>query len=236
MIRRRLRAAFGGPEPAAPAGTLASRTVLTRLCPRGPGRTEEPFFEGNPVHNPRAVLALDAATGAAVRAHEIARQGFRVDEADMAARACDADQHGVAPKNSPGYPGLKSHRGISISRCARGAKRGCARTKGKDTGSARMALGRPAEFTRLKAHSCEDEKAPGTDRGRVCVDGGGSRSPRRAIILAGMAANGERAAEPAPSISAHGLVSTFGTNNWPARAINLADRSMSAAGRCGHFN
>jgi hypothetical protein len=64
MIRRRLRAAFSGPEPAAP-GTLASRTVLTRLCPRGPARTEEPFFEGDPVHNPRAVLGLYAARPAA---------------------------------------------------------------------------------------------------------------------------------------------------------------------------
>jgi hypothetical protein len=183
MIRRRLRAAFGGPEPAAPAGTLASRTVLTRLCPRGPARTEEPFFEGDPVHNPRAVLALDAAIGAAVRAHEIPRQGFRIDEADMAARACDADQHGVAPKNSPGRTrGLKSHRGNSISRCARGAKRGCARTKGKDTGSARMALG-PCRVTRLKAHSCEDEKAPGDAGGEVCVDGGEAEAHAAPIIL-----------------------------------------------------
>ena len=31
------RAAFGGPEPR-PLGTLASRTVLTRLCPRGPAQ------------------------------------------------------------------------------------------------------------------------------------------------------------------------------------------------------
>jgi hypothetical protein len=29
------------------------------------------FDESDPVHNPRAVLALDAATGAAVRAHEL---------------------------------------------------------------------------------------------------------------------------------------------------------------------
>jgi len=91
-------------QPAFMTSTQASTAriwVGAYFCltvPAGTGRTEEPFFEGDPVHNPRAVLALDAATGAAVRAHEIARQGFRIDEADMAARACDADQHGVAPK------------------------------------------------------------------------------------------------------------------------------------------
>ena len=66
----------------------------------------------------------------------------------------------------------------------------------------------------------------------------GKSNPRHAIILARRwhGRDGERAAEAAPSISAHGLVSTFGTNNWPARAIITADPSMSAAGRCGHFN
>jgi hypothetical protein len=34
-------------------------------------------------------------------------------------------------KIAPAEPGLKSHREIEIPRCARGAKRGCARTKGK---------------------------------------------------------------------------------------------------------
>jgi hypothetical protein len=80
----------------------------------GPGRTEEPFFEGDPVHNPRAVLALDAATGAAVRAHEIARQSFGGHDADVAARACDADQHGVAPKKAPADTGAEVHREIEI--------------------------------------------------------------------------------------------------------------------------
>jgi hypothetical protein len=34
-----------------------------------------------------------------------------------------------------------------------------------------MALG-PCRVTRLKAHSCEDEKTPGDAGGEVCVDGG----------------------------------------------------------------
>ena len=57
-----------------------------------------------------------------------------------------------------------------------------------------------------------------------------------AIILARRWYGGD--GEAAPSISAHGFVlevSTFGTNNWPAR-VYFADPSMSAAGRCGHFN
>ncbi len=53
---------------------------------------EQPLLEGDPVHDARAVLALDAATGAAVRAHKIARQGFRITEADNGRRG-DLEQH-----------------------------------------------------------------------------------------------------------------------------------------------
>jgi hypothetical protein len=70
------------------------------------------------------------------------------------------------------------------------------------------------------------KKPPEVWRGRKFGDDGvgknrGGQTPRRALILARRwhGRDGERAAEAAPSISAHALVSTFGTNNWPARAI-----------------
>jgi hypothetical protein len=71
----------------------------------------------------------------------------------------------------------------------------------------------------------------------------GKSNPRRAIILARRwhgRGDGERAAEAAPQFQLAGLISTFGTNNWPARA-NISCRSFDV--RCwqmrtfqlGHF-
>ena len=57
---------------------------------------------GDTVPDPRAVLGMDVPKGTAPRAHEITRQGFRVDKAGVAAWADDFDHHDVAPKNSPG--------------------------------------------------------------------------------------------------------------------------------------
>ena len=68
----------------APIGVFGSGLIFVSLCPRGPGRTEEPFLDGDPAHNARAVLGLDAATAAALPAPQLTRQGFRIDEADMA--------------------------------------------------------------------------------------------------------------------------------------------------------
>jgi hypothetical protein len=123
------------------------------------------------------------------------------------------------------------------------------------TPPARVALGRPAEFTRSKAHCVGHEKSPQRCQGlKFCVDGVGKNrrvEPRAATFViarrrrrpkkkprlirpgqvclrhraarganlnrarqyyhaAGLAATVKRAAEAAPSISAHGLVSTFG--------------------------
>ena len=80
MTAKRICSGRGRPR------VLGSGLIFVSLCPRGPGRTEEPFFEGDPVHDPPAVPRLDVAARAAVRAHEIARQDFRFGEADMAAR------------------------------------------------------------------------------------------------------------------------------------------------------
>jgi hypothetical protein len=77
------------------------------------------------------------------------------------------------------------------------------------------------------------EKAPGgpPSGGEVLRTAGGKENPRRAVILARRwhGRDGERPTEAAPSMSAHGLVSAFGTNNWPARAI-ISCRSLDV--RC----
>jgi hypothetical protein len=82
----------GEEAPARHDPTPGRRTALSRPRRRGLGAAE-PFEDGDLVHDPPAVLGLDPARGAAPRAHQIARQGFRSDDADMAARARDPDHH-----------------------------------------------------------------------------------------------------------------------------------------------
>jgi hypothetical protein len=60
--------AFRPSVTSVPIGVFGSGLIFVSLCPRGPGRTEEPFLEGDPAHNARAVLGLDAATAAALPA------------------------------------------------------------------------------------------------------------------------------------------------------------------------
>ena len=136
-------------------------------------------------------------------------------------------------KIAPADTGAEVPPGDRNPRCARGAKRGCARTKIKRTRSARMALG-----PHYRLHAVEDEKAPGTDRGRVCVDGRGSRSPCREVILARRwhGRDGERAAEAAPQFQLTVWSPPSEPTIGPRGPLYLADPSMSAAGRCGHFN
>jgi hypothetical protein len=178
-----MQPAFRPSVTSVPIGVFGSGLIFVSLCPRGPGRTEEPFLEGDPAHNARAVFGLDAATAAALPAPKLTRQDFRIGEADMAALlAGDFDHHGVCSASIPS--GTKKPPAIP------GAK-----------------------FTT-------------TAWGKT-----GKSNPRRAVILArrGHGRDGEGATEATPSISAHGLVSTFGTNNWPARTI-ISCRSFDA--RC----
>ena len=58
----------------------------------GLGRTEQPFEDGGPVHNPCA--GLYAAARAALPAPQLGRQTFRAHDADVGAlRALDLDHH-----------------------------------------------------------------------------------------------------------------------------------------------
>jgi hypothetical protein len=85
--------AFSNLQPRPRSG---SGLIFVSLCPRGPGRTEQPFLERDPVSN--ALAALYAAALTACRALQLARQRFRGDDADMAAGAGDFDHHAEEEK------------------------------------------------------------------------------------------------------------------------------------------
>jgi hypothetical protein len=149
------------------------------------------------------------------------------------------------------------------------------------TPPARVALGRPAEFTRSKAHCVGHEKSPQRCQGlKFCVDGVGKNrrvEPRAAtfviarrrrrpkkkprLIRPGQVCLRHRAArsEPKPreAILPRRRLGRDREKGGRSRPLNfssrsglhlrkptigrqgplyVADPSMSAAGRCGHFN
>ena len=96
---------------------------------------------------------MDVPKGAAPLDTEITRQGFRVDKATIMTL-----HQKIAPADTGAELLMRYEPSDHL-----------ARTKIKRTPPARTALAaRPAHVTRLKAHSCGDEKAPGTTGGKVC--------------------------------------------------------------------
>jgi hypothetical protein len=83
-----------------------------RLARPSPRRAGEPelFEERRVVPDPPAVPGLDAPRRCARRAREQPRQDRRIGDADVAAGAGDADQHGVAPKKAPAFTGAEVRR------------------------------------------------------------------------------------------------------------------------------
>jgi hypothetical protein len=138
-----------------PASHSSKRAVLTIALPSESTRRKEPHRQHRSSHGSRASLVTPVCPHGHVT-------------------RISMELH---PKNSPGYPGLKSHRGISDLPVRTRCEARLRSHQGQGYRVRQDGARPPCRVTRLKAHSCEDEKAPGDAGGEVCVDGRGSRSP-----------------------------------------------------------
>jgi hypothetical protein len=133
-LRRRMVGARGYPRFMASVTFGLDRAYPGRgsffvsLCPRGPGRTEQPLLERDPVHDPLAVRGLDAARGAARRARQLPRQ-LRGGDAGVAACASDPKHHLTCSLGGEEKAPAVSPRG-SLSNARRVGEKGTPRRAG----------------------------------------------------------------------------------------------------------